>query len=58
VAAQVRESQASLRLEQRQTADHIAQAESMLASTEAQVAAATADLENARLTATRTQGLA
>jgi len=58
VSAQVRESQASLRFEQRQTADQITQAESMLASTEAQVAAATADLENARLTSTRTQGLA
>ena len=58
VSAQVRESQASLRLEQRQTVDQIAQAESMLASTQAQAAAATADLENARLTATRTQGLA
>src|SRR3982751_1929010 len=58
VSAQVREAQASLRFEQRQTADQIAQAESMLASSEAQGAAATADLENARLTSTRTQGLA
>ena len=58
VSAQVRESQASLRFEQRQTTDQIAQAESMLASSEAQVAAATADLENARLTSTRTHGLA
>ena len=58
VSAQVRESQAALRFEQRQTTDQIAQAEAMLASTQAQVAAATADLENARLTSTRTQGLA
>src|SRR5436190_3739014 len=42
VSAQVRESQASLRFEQRQTAHQIAQAESMLASTDAQVTAATA----------------
>jgi len=58
LSSQVRESEAALRLEQRQTADQIAQAESTLASTEAQVKAATADLENARLINTRTQNLA
>jgi len=58
LSSQVRESEAALRFEQRQTADQIAQAESTLASTEAQVKAATADLENARLINTRTQNLA
>src|SRR5215510_3820872 len=43
LSSQVRESEAALRLEQRQTADQIAQAESTLASTEAQVKAAAAD---------------
>jgi len=58
MSSQVRESEAALRFQQRQTADQIAQAESTLASTEAQVKAATADLENARLINTRTQNLA
>ena len=58
LSSQVRESEAALRLEQRQTADQIAQAEATLASIEAQVKAATADLENARLVYTRTQNLA
>jgi HlyD family secretion protein len=58
LSSQVRESEAALRFQQRQTADQIRQAESTLASTEAQVAAATADLENARLTYARTQDLA
>jgi len=57
LSSQVRESEAALRFQERQTADQIRQAESTLASTEAQVAAATADLENARLTYTRTQDL-
>jgi multidrug resistance efflux pump len=57
LSSQVRESEAALRFQQRQTTDQIAQAESTLASTEAQVKAATADLENARLTYTRTQNL-
>src|SRR5262245_22370793 len=55
--SQVRESEAALRFQQRQTADQIAQAESTLASTEAQVKAATADVESTRLTYTRTQNL-
>ena len=58
LSSQVRESQATLRFQQRQTADQIAQAESTLAATEAQVKAAAADLENARLVFTRTQSLA
>jgi multidrug resistance efflux pump len=58
LASQVRESEAALRYQQQQTADQIRQAEAALASTEAQVKSATADLENARLTFTRTQDLA
>jgi multidrug resistance efflux pump len=57
LSAQVKESEAVLRFQQRQTADQIAQAESTLASTEAQVKAAASDLENSRLTYTRTQNL-
>ena len=57
LSSQVRESEAALRFQQRQMADQIAQAESTLASTEAQAKAAAADLENARLTYTRTQNL-
>jgi HlyD family secretion protein len=58
LSSQVRESEAALRYQERQTVDQIRQAESTLASTEAQVAAATADFENARLLFTRTQDLA
>ena len=58
LASQVRESEAALRFQQQQTADQIRQAEAALASTEAQVKAAGADLESARLTFTRTQDLA
>src|SRR5262245_64970830 len=57
LSSQVRESEAALRFQQRQMADQIAQAESTLASLEAQVKAAGADLEAARLTYTRTQNL-
>src|SRR5215813_505492 len=57
MTSQVRESEAALRFQQRQMADQIAQAESTLASTESQVAAATADLENLRLIYQRTQDL-
>lgn len=57
LSSQVRESEAALRFQQRQTADQIAQAESTLASTEAQVKAAAADVENTRLTYARTQNL-
>jgi multidrug resistance efflux pump len=58
LSSQVRESEAALRYQQRLTADQIRQAESTLASTEAQVEAAAADVESARLTHTRTQNLA
>jgi HlyD family secretion protein len=57
LSSQVRESQASLRFQRRQTVDQISQAESMLASTEAQVAAAGADLESARLSNNRLRDL-
>src|SRR5205823_5767565 len=50
LSSQVSESQAGLRFQQRQTTDQIAQAESTLAATEAQVKAAAADVEAARLT--------
>lgn len=58
LSSQVRESEATLRFQQQQTANQIAQAQSTLASTEEQVKAAAADLENARLTWNRTQNLA
>ena len=57
LSSQVRESEAALRFQQRQMADQIAQAESTLASTEAQVKAAAADLDQARVTFNRTQNL-
>jgi len=57
-ASQVSESQAALRFQERQTTDQIAQAESALASSDAQVRAAKADLENARLQYNRTRQLA
>ncbi|HEY2152554.1 MAG TPA: HlyD family efflux transporter periplasmic adaptor subunit [Vicinamibacterales bacterium] len=57
LSSQVRESEAALRFQEQQTRDQIRQAESMLASTEAQVDAATADLENLKLQYTRTQNL-
>jgi HlyD family secretion protein len=58
LSSQVQESEAALRLQERQTTDQIAQAESNLASAQAQAAAAAADLEQARVTYDRTQGLA
>jgi multidrug resistance efflux pump len=57
LSSQVRESEAALRYQQRLTVDQIRQAESTLASSEAQVDAAAADVENARLTYTRTLNL-
>ena len=57
MSSQIRESEAALRLQQRQAVDQIRQAESTLASIEAQVDSAVADLEQARLTYTRTQSL-
>jgi multidrug resistance efflux pump len=58
LASQVRESEAALRYQERQTTDQIRQAEAALRSFEAQVKAAEADVEAARLTFTRTQDLA
>ena len=57
MSSQIRESEAALRLQQRQTVDQIRQAESTLQSIEAQVEAAAADVEQARITYTRTQNL-
>jgi HlyD family secretion protein len=57
VVSQGREAEAALRYQELQTTEQIQQAEAMLASTEAQQAAATADLENARLSYERTQSL-
>lgn len=56
--SQVQESAAALRLQERQTADEIRQAEATLAAVEAQWKAAQAELENARLTAQRLQTMA
>ena len=58
LSSQVRQTVAALRLEQKQTADQISQAQATLAATQAQLQAARADLENARLTYTRTEQLA
>jgi len=57
LSSQVQESEAALRFQERQTADQILQAESNLAASEAQVVAAAADLENARLVYSRTENL-
>lgn len=57
LSSQVQESEAALRFQERQMAEQIRQAESTLASTEAQVEAAAADLEHARVTYERTQNL-
>jgi multidrug resistance efflux pump len=58
MSSQVQEAEAALRYQKEQTAGQIRQAEATLAATEAQVVEATADLENARQTFERTQGLA
>ena len=55
LGSQVAESEAALRLQERQTRDQIAQAEANLASTESQQAAVNAELENARITLARMQ---
>ena len=57
LSSQVAESEAALRLQERQTTDQIQQAESTLASINAQTESAAADLEQARTTFTRTQDL-
>src|SRR3954465_10164568 len=53
LSPQIRESEAALRLQQRQTVDQINQAESTLQSAEAQVEAASADPEQAPPAPTR-----
>jgi multidrug resistance efflux pump len=58
LSSQVRESEAALRFEQRQTSDQTAQAESNLSAAESQVKAAAADLEVANATYARVQDLA
>ena len=57
MSSQIRESEAALRLQQRQAVDQIRQAESTLSAIEAQVEAAAADVEQTRVTYTRTQNL-
>ena len=57
LSSQVAESEAALRLQERQTTDQIQQAESTLASINAQTESAAAELEQARTTFTRTQDL-
>jgi HlyD family secretion protein len=56
--SQVRESAAALRLQERQNADEIRQAEATLAAAESQRTAAEAELENAKLAADRLQRMA
>jgi HlyD family secretion protein len=55
VGVQVQESEAALRLEQRQMHEQVAQAEAMLASYESQRTAADAELTNARVNLERSQ---
>ena len=57
LGSQVKESEAALRYQERQTTDQIHQAEATLAAAQAQQAAAVADLENARLVYERTRDL-
>jgi multidrug resistance efflux pump len=57
IGAQVRESEAALRLQERQTTDQIRQAEATLAAIEAQRVEATATLEHAAVTLRRTEAL-
>lgn len=56
--SQVLESEAALRLQERQSADQIAQAEATLASTESQLAATQAELDNSKVVFDRTQRMA
>jgi HlyD family secretion protein len=55
IGVQVQESEAALRLEQRQMREEIAQAEATLAATESQRMAADAELDNARVALERAQ---
>jgi HlyD family secretion protein len=56
--SQVQESEAALRLQERQTTDQIAQAEATLASTESQLAATQAELDNSKVVFERSQRMA
>ena len=56
-SSQVKQNEAALRFEEQQVESQIRQAEATLASAEAQQASAAADLENAKLTYGRAQGL-
>jgi HlyD family secretion protein len=56
--SQVEESEAALRLQERQSADQIAQAEATLASNESQLAATQAELENSKVVFERSQRMA
>jgi HlyD family secretion protein len=58
LGSQVQENVAALRFQQLQLADQVRQADSTLASIQSQVEGASSDLENARVTFTRTQNLA
>lgn len=58
VGLQVQESEAALRLQERQTREQIAQAEATLAAAESQHAAAGAELEQARVNLDRVQRMA
>jgi HlyD family secretion protein len=58
ITSQIEQSQAALRFEQQQLSEQVRQAESNLAATEAQQAAAVAELEAARISLERTQRLA
>jgi HlyD family secretion protein len=56
--SQVLESEAALRLQERQSVDQITQAEATLASTESQLAATQAELDNSKVVFDRTQRMA
>jgi HlyD family secretion protein len=58
LTSQIQQAEASVRYEEQQTTEQIHQAESNLAATEAQQAAAAADMESARLNYQRQQNLA
>jgi HlyD family secretion protein len=58
VGSQVQESEAALRLQERQTTDQIAQAEATLASTESQLEATRAELDNSKAVYDRAQRMA
>ena len=57
IASQVREGEAALRLQELQLIDQVKQAESVVATAEAQRAAAAADVERAKITLDRTREL-